>query len=89
MARAPIIPVTDHAILRYLERVHGQDVGDIRSHIGRIGAMAVAHGAPSIIADNVRFLIRNDKVITILDRDMSVGTVESYLGRPFGRDGQT
>ena len=39
--------VTDHCVLRYLERVRGLDVETIRRHIEDICAPAVATGATS------------------------------------------
>lgn len=47
--------VTDHAVLRYLERVKRIDVAAIRQHIAQQYAPAATVGALSIIAEGVCF----------------------------------
>lgn len=56
--------VTDHAVLRYLQRVHGVDVELVRETI----AAAVAHALPgtaSVHAAGLRFVIRDGRVVTV------------------------
>jgi hypothetical protein len=50
-----IIRVSDHAVLRFLERVHGFDVEAVRRHIEELCAPAMAVGASSLRAEGVRF----------------------------------
>ncbi|MCC0054315.1 MAG: hypothetical protein H6884_09675 [Rhodobiaceae bacterium] len=83
MAHRTIIPVSDHALVRYLERVKKADFKELRAYLGEIGGIAVDHGACSIIADGARLMIRDGHVVTVMDRDMQTRTVEDYLGRPF------
>ncbi|MCB1473812.1 MAG: hypothetical protein KDJ68_13260 [Rhodobiaceae bacterium] len=83
MPRRTIIKVSDHALIRYLERVKKADFRELRAYLGEIGGIAVDHGACSIIADGARLMIRDDHVVTVLERDMETRTVEDYLGRPF------
>ena len=71
--RAPdalAICVTDHALLRYLERRYGLQVERMREQIAEHTCRALDHGAKSVIWDNVRFVVVNGAVVTTLDKDM-------------------
>lgn len=57
--------VTDHAILRYLERVKGLDVEGIRQHIFALCAGPAALQATCVRAEGHRFEIHNNKVVTV------------------------
>lgn len=59
-------PVTDHAVLRYLERVRGVDVEHIRRTIGARVDQAVAQGACGIIIDGFTYKIDGGVVTTVL-----------------------
>lgn len=63
-------PVSDHAVLRYLERVHGLDVEGIRNAMADACARGIATGAPSIRIDNTRFINREGRIVTVLSTDM-------------------
>ncbi len=60
--------VSDHAVLRYLERVCGIDVDDIRDKIAESCASGVALGAPSIKHLGGRFLNDNGTIVTTLHK---------------------
>jgi len=62
--------VTDHAVLRYLERVHGLDVEGIRNAMAEACARGITQGAPSIRIDNTRFINREGRIVTVLSTDM-------------------
>ncbi|MGD9862553.1 MAG: hypothetical protein AB7S99_05005 [Pseudodonghicola sp.] len=47
--------VTDHAVLRYLERVEGMDIERIRREIGRKVDLAVELGASAAIVDGMAY----------------------------------
>jgi len=49
------VRVTDHAVLRYMERVQGVDVEAVRRHILATCRGAVLSGAVSLSAEGVRF----------------------------------
>lgn len=51
------IHVTDHAILRYLERAHGLDVELIRRHIAGRCATAAQLGAIGVTVEGVKFVL--------------------------------
>lgn len=62
MAGLPI--VSDHAVLRYLQRVLGVDVEQLR---GMIAEACERHqGAPCVRAGGARFLMRDGRVVTVL-----------------------
>lgn len=59
-----VVPVSDHAVLRYLERVLGVDVEQLRAAIAE--ACERHQGAPSVKAGGARFLMRDGRVVTVL-----------------------
>lgn len=56
--------VTDHAVLRYLERAHGVDVEAARAEIAATVARGVAAGASFVTHRGLRFVIRSGGVVT-------------------------
>ncbi|MCB1463239.1 MAG: hypothetical protein KDJ90_12630 [Nitratireductor sp.] len=52
------ITVSDHAVLRWLERVEGVDVKAIRRRIGRAVRNASEHGAAGARLDGVGFCLQ-------------------------------
>ena len=59
-------PVTDHAVIRYLERVYGVDVQGLRERIAASTLVARAAGAASVQVKGVRYVIgRDGRVITV------------------------
>lgn len=57
--------VTDHALIRYLERVKRVDVEAIRSHIATLCAPASSVRALSVIAEGVCFQLQKTTVVTV------------------------
>lgn len=60
--------VTDHALVRYMERAYGFDMGKLRDEIltrERIGAINA--GASRIKVNGLTFRIANKAVVTIVD----------------------
>lgn len=67
------VRVTDHAVLRYLERVGGFDIEGLREDIARRMAQSVADVAKQcVVVDGHRFVIiatEDEKVVvTVLDK---------------------
>lgn len=64
--KKPRHSVTDHAVLRYLERVQGMDIEAVRRGIGRrIDALTEGHdGMCSVVIEGHRFIIVEDRVVT-------------------------
>lgn len=62
--------VTDHAVLRYLERAHGLDVEAVRRHIAERCATGAELRAASVIVERVKFVLASahaeTTVVTVL-----------------------
>lgn len=79
MKRRPALPsVTDHAMLRYLERTQGVDIAAIRRHIAGRVARGVEHGGSAVIVEGVKFVLVENRVVTVLDRRW--GTPQREVG---------
>lgn len=63
--KKPLHPVTDHAVLRYLERAKGVDVEAVRRELGRrVEAACAEHsGMSAAIIDGIRFVISAEGVV--------------------------
>lgn len=60
------IHVSDHAVLRYFERAHGLDVELVRRHLAGRAANAVRLGALGVTIENVKLVVRNATVVTVM-----------------------
>lgn len=65
--------VTDHAVVRYLERVCGVDVEAVRTRIERTAQPGVAVGASAINVGQAKFILRGHVVTTVMHRDWNHG----------------
>lgn len=63
---AKLVPVTDHAVLRYMERVHGFDIDAVRRHIWKICEASALIGATCLRSEGVKFEFTNGKVVTVV-----------------------
>lgn len=62
-----IATVTDHAVLRYLERVAGLDVERVRREIGRRVDRGAELGASGVVVDGIRYVLSPmGSVITVM-----------------------
>ncbi len=61
----PAAIVTDHALVRYLERVVGIDVEAHRREVAELVGVAVAHGAGALVRDGHRYCLSNAFVTTV------------------------
>lgn len=66
--KRPATPVSDHAVLRYLERVMGFDVETLRCEIGRFCDDAAKLGATAVTVSGWTFRIRDGVVVTVVPR---------------------
>lgn len=68
------IVVTDHALVRYLERHLGLSLDEYRKEIAALALPAAMTGAESVVVDNIRLVFSRKEdhlsVVTILSRDM-------------------
>jgi hypothetical protein len=65
MKKPEPVRVTDHAVLRYLERAMGLNIDMVRKHIADICAGPAAIGAICVRTESLRFEITNNTVITV------------------------
>lgn len=79
MRKPPIVHVTDHAVVRYLERVENHDIdlvrAAIRGRVDRAAAAARSIGLEtcSVIAPEAIYQIADGCVVTVLDAAHPVG----------------
>ena len=59
------IRVTDHAVLRYMERVMGLNVEMVRRHISDVCTAPASVGAVCVRAEGYRFEIAHNAVVTV------------------------
>jgi|GEM_PF-2702468 len=57
-ARDVTLEVSDHAVLRYLERRYDLDVEAVRRHLGGVAAGGARLGAVAVRAEGVRLILR-------------------------------
>ena len=59
--------VTDHAVVRYLERVYGVDIVALKRRIERTTEGGREQGANAVLCDGVRYrLSQNGRVVTVI-----------------------
>lgn len=63
------VRVSDHAIIRYLERVEGLDMDIIRAEILAIAGPAAAAGAKVLRRDGYTYIIERGAIVTVLPDD--------------------
>lgn len=63
--KKPRVHVTDHALLRYLERVLGMDLEFHRRQIGQMVDRANAAGASGVVIAGFSYRLQNGAVVTI------------------------
>jgi predicted butyrate kinase (DUF1464 family) len=67
--------VTDHAILRFLERVHGLELEKLRAELrgkaerAMVAAQSIGGGQYTILVDGVKFRCVNDRIVTVVTGD--------------------
>lgn len=66
--RKPIPSVPDHAVIRYLERAKGVDIEAIREHIRGVVRRGVEAGGDAVVAEGVKFVLRDNVVVTVMER---------------------
>jgi len=66
---APLPRVSDHAVLRWLERHYGFDIEAERKRIDAIAGPAIQVGATRIKLEGVHFVIVNGRVVTTIEAD--------------------
>ena len=71
MMKAPTVRVSDHAVLRYLERVGGFEIEKLRQAMAARVALSATLGAHTVLIDGHRFVLKDAMgevvVATVLD----------------------
>lgn len=62
--KKPLAHVTDHAVLRHVERVLGIDVEAIRNELGHKVDAAVEAGAAATVAEGIRYVLVEDRLVS-------------------------
>jgi hypothetical protein len=60
--------VTDHAVLRYLERAKGINIRGLRREIADQVINGINAGADRVVINGVKFVLRADRVITVIGK---------------------
>lgn len=63
--KKPLYRVTDHTIVRYLERVEGVDIETLRRQIGRTVQQGIEQGANGVVSGGFVYRIEGVSVVTI------------------------
>lgn len=75
--------VSDHAVLRWLERVRGLDIDAVKAEIREKVYPAVAMGATCFAIGDTRFAIENGVITTVMTRRQRKN--KAWRGRAKGR----
>lgn len=70
------LPVTDHAILRWLERHSFVDVEAIREQIFKETHEALKSGASKVAINGTEYRIKDGVVVTLIDRRKTCGPLK-------------
>jgi hypothetical protein len=62
--KKPLAHVTDHAVLRHVERVLGIDVEAIRAELGHKVDAAVEAGAAATVAEGIRYVLVENRLVS-------------------------
>ena len=84
MKRAPV-HVTDHAVLRYLERLHGLDIEAVRAEIATTVWRAALAGATGVRHDGLIYRLQDGVVVTVAP--LSHEPLPGRSGEPEDEDG--
>jgi hypothetical protein len=64
--RRPTVEVTDHAVIRWLERVERFDIVALRNQIAASAEIGIAHGARTVVIGGGKLVITDGAVVTVL-----------------------
>ncbi|MEM9968472.1 MAG: hypothetical protein AAF755_10260 [Pseudomonadota bacterium] len=63
--KKPLHTVSDHAVVRYLERVKGMNIADIRALIGKKADDSISQGASGVISEGHFYKVQDGVVTTV------------------------
>lgn len=83
--KKPIVRVSDHAVVRYLERVKGMDVAGGRNEIGQKVDLCLDYpGASGVVVNGFSYKLQGNVVATVMPAhqpDIRTGRVKHKRGR--------
>lgn len=81
--KKPLIRITDHALIRYLERVEGLDCERMRRELGARVDAAYRQGACGVVIEgfSVRIIAENDGLIATTILDGTLGQPKAHRKR--------
>lgn len=62
--KKPLAYVTDHAVLRHLERVQGIDIEAVRRELGFKVDAAIEAGGAAAVSDGIRYVLIEDRLVS-------------------------
>lgn len=62
--KKPEAYVTDHALLRHLERSHGIDIDGVRRELGHKVDAAIEAGAKATVSDGIRYVLVENRLVS-------------------------
>ncbi len=62
--KRPAVVVTDHAILRHLERVQGIDIEAVRLELSQKVDAAVEAGAAATVSNGIRYVLVGENLVS-------------------------
>lgn len=81
--------ITDHAVIRYLERVQGVDIRAVRLEIAALVANGLEKGACGVLIAGIEYRIEDGHVVTVQKAshpDKRTGRVRRERPDPEGPD---
>jgi hypothetical protein len=76
MKKSRVLFVTDHALVRWMERVHGIDFTSFRNEIATTCDDAFKVGASKVMVDGFTYVIDGNSVRTVVEGHYRVGVAE-------------
>ncbi len=64
--RRSTVLVSDHAVLRWLERVEGLDIAALRNQIAASAAVGLAYGSRVVVVAGGKLILEGETVVTVL-----------------------
>ena len=79
--KKPRHPVSDHAVLRYLEQIDGIDVEGVRRRIGATVKYGIEKGAGCVNHNGYRYHLKGSTVVTIVPQNQPELGTKKRKGR--------
>ena len=74
--------VSDHAVIRYLERSQGVDIEGVRSEIAKKAKNGLEQDATAVIVDGLRYPIVDGVITTVLCQNRTANHIGKLRRKP-------